>query len=168
MNTGYRITVLAATGQSVVTTAAAGDTSATVTLPAGWPQGPMTTKVVAFDADGNASTAATLAGGYDTTKPGYPNISQPAAWSNVYGATFQLSWATPTETGSGVGSYELLVDGVVVKTVPGDVNSTTMPTPQPKSGTYNTTAVRAVDKAGNVGSGYQIGIYSQLVSVGPA
>lgn len=121
----------------------------------------MTINVQALDAAGNASTEATVASGYDATKPGKATIRQPAPYGTVTSATFDLVWDTPTETGSGLSRYELVIDNTVVKTVPAGVNTATLPTPYK---TYFYVWVRPIDIAGNQGDKYAVWYYSRLTA----
>jgi len=122
---------------------------------------PMTINVQALDAAGNASTEATLNGGYDTSPPYRATITAPTSGTTITGATWQMVWSTPNEAGSGLAEYELLMDDVVVQTVPAGVNTATMP----NSKNYSfKVAVRTIDVAGNASTISWRYLYSGLVA----
>ncbi|MBO3741787.1 carbohydrate-binding protein [Actinoplanes flavus] len=145
----YRILI---DGTVWITDVPAGTNTTTVTTPAG--TGNHTLAVQAFDKSGNASSAAaaqitfTVASAPDTTAPTTVHITSPASGSTVTTATYELAWDIPTETGSGLDHYQVLIDSVEVNNnVPAGTNTLTLNTPTTDGQHY--AEIRAYDKAGN-------------------
>ena len=86
----------------------------------------------------------------DRTAPAAPEIVTPTA-RPARRATLKVTWRQPIETGSGVGAYEVSLDGRAALAVPPGVMPTTLATfRMPARGPHKLT-VWAIDRAGNRG-----------------
>jgi len=81
----------------------------------------------------------------DTTRPGRPPVYSPAGV--VRSRKIDIEWGRATETGSGLASYAVLLDGKLRKTLPADAPRQLL-VPTPRRGAH-VVAVVAVDRAGN-------------------
>ncbi|WP_307798352.1 discoidin domain-containing protein [Actinoplanes flavus] len=163
---GYRVTVRSETGPQWVASAPADESSASVTLPTAqgwWPTGPMTIRVQALDAAGNASDEARLDSGYqadpspDAQAPAPPtDVTVPGSTGTWITKSFQVTWTpAPSAQDDDVIEYRATArtgDGAQVGVITtGDQTSTGTMTLPVSSGTEGpvTIAVQAVDPAGN-------------------
>jgi hypothetical protein len=148
---GYRVTWTGADGRGWVASVP-GATAATVTGPLlNLGDQSVTVSVVALDAAGNTSTPVTAVAGLDSTPPGA--AGWPEAEENGNGTTTLWWYDDWNKDDPTVDRYEVLADGVLVKTFPFPLQEpgwqhVEIPTPTPAGS--HVLGVRVVDRAGNV------------------
>ena len=130
-----------------LTTDADGRVSATILSP---DVGGTYQLTVRFDGDaqyGPSSTARLIQVIRDTTRPSVPTISVSPTASTTN--AFRVSWPASADTGTGVGRYEVRVNGALYQTVPSTGSGAhTTEVRAPAVGSHRV-EVQAVDRAGN-------------------
>ena len=126
---------------------------AQVSLPA-WSVWPVPGARVSVEVTALGSTASVrvVPTGGDTTAPGAPVVTLTRSTTSATSVT--ASWTAATDSGSGIGAYTVLVDGVVATRTGPDVRQATLTV----ASTAKAVRVDAVDRAGNVASSSTVAI----------
>ncbi len=122
--------------------------STKVSAPDPLDEGGHTWYVTAFDKVGNKTLSNSTRVVYvDYYNPGPFDLVSPADTSTVYTLTPTLSWSKSVDTGSGVQTYEIWIDGVKNGTVNAPTTAYTLSIPL-SSGVVHKWYVKAIDKGG--------------------
>ena len=123
------------------------------TLSVALSEGPHDWRVDAIDQNGNTRSSASRALTIDTTAPGNFELGEPGAAALTRDSTPLLTWdaASDSPSGTGVGNYELWIDGSQVGSdIAAGTNTTTVATAL--SDGSHTWLIKAIDRAGNARS----------------
>jgi len=120
-----------------------------VSSPDGTTWAPLPQSAYTFTVDGGVVITTTVPGFLGLVPDSVPPSQTAGFQGRFVNGSLRISWSAATDVGVGVGSYEVLLDGTLLKTVPATTRRAIVRAFHPAAQTVY--RVRAVDAAGNSG-----------------